>query len=38
MERLKATFPQQALVDGGAAVELPFTAEALKLALLNAET
>lgn len=38
MQRLRETFPAQSLVDGGSAVQLPFTPEALKLALLHAET
>lgn len=38
MERLRNIFPAQALTDGGDSVQLPFTAEGLKLAILNAET
>eukprot|EP00879_Flechtneria_rotunda_P014533 GHRR01015188.1.p1 GENE.GHRR01015188.1~~GHRR01015188.1.p1 ORF type:complete len:168 (+),score=50.95 GHRR01015188.1:610-1113(+) len=37
MDELCDIFPQQALTDDGQSVELPFTPEALKLALLNAE-
>jgi hypothetical protein len=38
MDRLKGTFPQQALTDDGSSVQLPFTPDGLKMAILNAET
>jgi hypothetical protein len=38
MDRLRAIFPQQALADDGHSVDLPFTADGLKMAILNAET
>lgn len=38
MERVRSIFPQQALADGGSSVDLPFTPEGLKMAILNSET
>lgn len=38
MERLRSIFPEQALADDGHSVDLPFTADGLKMAILNAET
>lgn len=38
MERLRNIFPQQALTDDGNSVDLPFTTDGLKMAILNAET
>lgn len=38
MDRLRSIFPQQALRDDGDSVDLPFTADGLKMAILNAET
>jgi hypothetical protein len=37
MQRARETFPAEALADGGDSVQVPFTADGLKLALLNAE-
>jgi hypothetical protein len=37
MQRAKEIFPAEALADGGDSVQVPFTADGLKLALLNAE-
>lgn len=37
LERLRQQLPQDALVDGGKAMRLPFSREGLKMALLNAE-
>jgi hypothetical protein len=38
MDKLRGMFPQQALTEDGASVDLPFTADGLKMAILNAET
>ncbi|KAF6260078.1 inactive subunit of chloroplast ClpP complex [Scenedesmus sp. NREL 46B-D3] len=37
MQRARETFPSEALADGGDSVQVPFTGDGLKLALLNAE-
>lgn len=37
MAKLKSMFPESALADGGDSLEVPFTAEGLRLAMLNAE-
>lgn len=37
MAKLKSMFPESALTDGGDSLEVPFTSEGLRLALLNAE-
>jgi hypothetical protein len=37
MQRARDMFPAEALADGGDSVQVPFNADGLKLALLNAE-
>lgn len=37
MAKVRSIFPEDALTDGGNSVKMPFTADGLRLALLNAE-